>query len=137
MPARLESATLDPLQMNTALTVAVVLTVAVGAAHSYLGERYILIRLFRRPDLPQLFGSDVFTKRTLRLAWHLTTVACLGFAATLWVLGRGSAHGGIRVVSIVFLLSAVVTFVGSRGRHLAWIVFLAISATTWIGAPVP
>jgi hypothetical protein len=128
---------LDPLQMNAALTVAVVLTIAVGAAHSYLGERYILIRLFRRPDLPQLFGSDVFTKRTLRFAWHLTTVACLGFAATLWVLGRGSAHAGIRVVSIVFLVSALVTFVGSRGRHLAWIVFLAISATAWIGAPVP
>jgi hypothetical protein len=123
--------------MNAALTVAVVLTIAVGAAHSYLGERYILNRLFRRPDLPQLFGSDVFTKRTLRFAWHLTTVAWLGFAAMLWVLGRGSAHAGIRVVSVVFLLSALVAFVASRGRHLSWIVFLAISATTWIGARVP
>ena len=123
--------------MNGAPVVAVVLTIAVGAAHSYLGERYILIRLFRRPDLPRLFGSDVFTKRTLRFAWHLTTVAWLGFAATLWILGRGSANAGIRVVSIVFLLSALLTFVGSRGRHLAWIVFLAISATSWIGARVP
>jgi hypothetical protein len=126
-----------PLTMNAALTVAVILTIAVGAAHSYLGERYILIRLFRRPDLPHLLGSDVFTKRTLRFAWHITTLAWLGFAATLWVLGRGSAHAGIRVVSIVFLLSAVLTFVGSRGRHLAWIVFLAIAASAWIGAPAP
>jgi hypothetical protein len=123
--------------MNAALTVAVVLTIAVGAAHSYLGERYILIRLFRRPDLPQLFGSDVFTKLTLRFAWHITTIAWLGFAATLWVLGRGSAPAGIRVVSIVFLLSALLTGGASRGRHRAWIVFLAISVAAWIGAPVP
>jgi hypothetical protein len=127
----------NPLPMNAALTVAVVLIIAVGAAHSFLGERYILIRLFRRPDLPRLFGSDVFTKHTLRFAWHLTTVAWLGFAAILWVLGQGSAHAGIRVVSFVSLLSALLTFVGSRGRHLAWIAFLAIGAAAWLGAPKP
>jgi len=123
--------------MNVPLTIAVVLIIAVGAAHSFLGERYILIRLFRRPDLPRLFGSDVLTKHTLRFAWHLTTVAWLGFAALLWVLGRGSAHAGLRVVSIVALLSGLVAFVGSRGRHLAWIAFLAIAAAVWIGAPKP
>ena len=53
--------------MNGWLLAAAVLTLAVGAAHSYLGARYILIRLFRRADLPHLFGSDVFTRRTLRL----------------------------------------------------------------------
>ena len=54
-------------RMNGWLLAAAVLTLAVGAAHSYLGARYILIRLFRRADLPHLFGSDVFTRRTLRL----------------------------------------------------------------------
>jgi hypothetical protein len=39
------------------------LSFAVGLAHSCLGERAILIRLFRRPNLPRLFGSDVFTRR--------------------------------------------------------------------------
>ena len=34
--------------MNTALLIAAGLLVALGIAHSYLGERYILIRLFRR-----------------------------------------------------------------------------------------
>jgi hypothetical protein len=65
---------------------AAVLLVAIGAAHSYLGERYILIRLFRlfRRDLPKLFGSDWFTKRTLRFAWHITTVMFWGFAALLF-----------------------------------------------------
>jgi len=45
----------------TALYLCAILTVAIGVAHSYLGERYILIRLFRRPDLPQLFGGTEFT----------------------------------------------------------------------------
>jgi hypothetical protein len=32
-----------------------------------------------------------------------------------------------------FLASALVTLVGSRGRHLAWPVFLAIAAAAWFG----
>ena len=39
-------------------------------------------------DLPRLFGSDWFTRRTLRFAWHITSVAWLGFAALL-VAGPG------------------------------------------------
>ncbi|GAA3930276.1 hypothetical protein [Luteimonas lutimaris] len=75
--------------METLLYLAAVLAVALGAAHSVLGERYILIRLFRRNDLPKLFGSSEFTIRTLRFAWHVTTVAWFGFAALLVHAGRG------------------------------------------------
>ena len=56
--------------MQTALYFAAFLVVAVGIAHSYLGERYILIRLFRHEDLPKLFGSTEFTILTLRFAWQ-------------------------------------------------------------------
>jgi hypothetical protein len=47
------------------------LAVLLGVAHSYLGERYILVRLFKRSDLPKLFGGQEFTRHTLRFAWHL------------------------------------------------------------------
>jgi hypothetical protein len=41
-----------------------------------------LARLFRRADLPGRFCSEVFTKRTLRFAWDLITLAGWdGFAA--------------------------------------------------------
>jgi hypothetical protein len=127
--------------MNVWLVAAAVLAVGVGIAHSYLGERYILIRLFRRENLPNLFGSEWFTKRTLRFAWHLTTVAWWGFAALLWlqsgvrtgepaVLGRNA----LLVIASTFLVSAVITFGASRGRHLAWIVFLAMAVATFLGA---
>jgi hypothetical protein len=47
--------------MNVPLVVATALAVSAGAAHSYLGERFILIPLFRRPDLPRFLGSERFT----------------------------------------------------------------------------
>jgi hypothetical protein len=69
--------------------VATVLCFSVGLAHSVLGERYILVRLFRRPDLPKLFGGTEFTIRTLRFAWHLTTIAWWGAAAMFYKMAQG------------------------------------------------
>jgi hypothetical protein len=120
------------------LLIASALLVAIAAAHSYLGERYILIRLFRREDLPRLRGSDSFTKKTLRFAWHITSVAWLGFAAILVVLARHSmpASPVARVVGATFLVSAAVSGFGSRGRHYSWIVFLAIGLLAWFAPQV-
>ena len=124
--------------MNSWLLLAAGLAVALGAAHSYLGERYLLRRLFRRGSLPPLFGSDVFTRRTLRFAWHITTVASWGAAAQFWTFGhagaRGSAQDGLRVLAATFLVSSAVAAIGSRGRHLGWLVLLAIAAAAWLGA---
>ena len=109
------------------------LAILVGLAHSYLGERYVLIRLFRRSALPPLFGSDLFTRRTLRFAWHLTSVAWWGFAALLLQLPFAPTMPRIaNTVAATFLVTALITAIGSRGRHLAWIVFLAIAAACWL-----
>ena len=116
---------------------AAALAVALGVAHSFLGEKYILIRLFRRSDLPKLFGGTEFTIRTLRFAWHLTSVAWWGAAALLFLLARGplSSSAVSGVLAAVFLVSAGIIFVASRGRHLAWPVFLAIGFIALYGAP--
>jgi len=108
------------------------------AVHSYLGERYILIRLFRRKDLPHLFGSDVFTRRTLRFAWHLTTVAWLGLGVLLVMMAALPAQPLARrqvgaALAATAAISALVTLVGSRGRHLAWLRFVAVAAVAWVG----
>ena len=58
------------------LNIAAILCLVVGRIQSYLGERYILVRLFRRENIPHLFGSDYFTKGTLRFVWHITTFSC-------------------------------------------------------------
>lgn len=108
-----------------------ILLLIIGIAHSYLGERYILVRLFRREGLPKLFGSDEFTKNTLRFAWHLTTVAWWGFAAILFHLAQaGESNGTVgNIIGVTFLIHSVIAALGSKGRHLSWIFFLVIGLT--------
>jgi hypothetical protein len=114
--------------MQIALYFAAFLTLAIGVVHSYLGERYILTPLFRRDDLPRIFGSSAFTIRTLRFAWHLTTVAWWGLAAVLILLAQPplSASTVGAVVGITFLIHFGIAIWASRGRHLSWLIFLAI-----------
>ncbi len=123
--------------MNFYFVAAAVLALAIGLAHSWLGERYILMRLFRVQNIPYLFGSDDFTKRTLRFAWHLTTVAWFGLAALLLILASFPRDASARIlagaIAATFLLSAVVALIGSRGRHLSWVVFLMIASLVWMG----
>ncbi|HEX7152779.1 MAG TPA: hypothetical protein VF618_14915 [Thermoanaerobaculia bacterium] len=121
--------------MNTPLVIAAVLTAFLGIAHSYLGERYILMRLFRRGNLPELFRRHEFTRRTLRLAWHIMSVLAFGFAALLVVLASSVAAEELRtigrIIAVTFALCGVMSLVISRGRHLSWVVFFAIAALVW------
>lgn len=125
--------------MSALLPIAAILAILLGLAHSYLGERYILIRLFRRSDLPRLFGSDWFTRRTLRFAWHLTTVTFWGFAAILLLAGSPSGpdfrQHALIAVAATFFISGVLALVASRGRHLSWVVFLAIGVLILLASP--
>ena len=116
--------------MATLLYFAAFLSVALGIAHSYLGEKYILIRLFRRENLPKIFGDQEFTKRTLRFAWHITTVAWIGFAALLVHAGREdfTIPGTLRIVGVTAIISGLFPLIFTRGRHLAWVVLFAIGA---------
>jgi hypothetical protein len=117
--------------MNSALVSAAILAVLLAAAHSYLGERYILIRLFRREDVPKLFGGTTFTKRTLRFAWHITSVMALGFAGLLIVLAQpdgADPRVQARIIAATFAACGVVALVGSRGRHPAWLAFFVMAA---------
>jgi len=122
---------------STLLFVAALLAFGVGIAHSLLGEKYLLMRLFRRPDLPSLFGGTRFTMRTLRFAWHITTVAWCGYGAMLWVASRDrlSQDNALTVLAITMLVTALLILIASRGRHLAWPVFAAIAAAA-LYAPV-
>src|SRR5471030_961003 len=122
--------------MQSLYFVAAGLCFILGLGHSVVGERYILIRLCRRTDLPKLFGSAELTARTLRFAWHLCTVAWWGAGAIFCYMARDrlSPTTVAGVLAGVFLISAVVTFVVSRGRHFAWLFFLAIGVIALYGS---
>ncbi|MBX3711041.1 MAG: hypothetical protein KF800_03665 [Lysobacter sp.] len=119
------------------LEIAAVLIFALGAAHSYLGERYLLMRLFRRDSLPTLFGGTDFTRQTLRFAWHLTTVAWWGLAFLLLQAAQGglTIAGVVRVIGWTAIVSGLFPLAFTRGRHLSWIVMFAIGglALMWAG----
>ena len=116
------------------LLLAATLLVIIGIVHSYLGEKYILIRLFKRDNLPHLHGSDWFTKQTLRFALHITTLAWWGFAAILLIIsnnGENIVNDILLITASVFLISGFVSVVFSKGRHLSWVVFLLIAVACY------
>lgn len=120
------------------LTAAALLAISIGIIHSYLGEKYILMRLFRQP-LPRLFGDDRFTKQTLRFVWHLLTVAWLGFAALLVSLDSAAASRStlLAIVAATFATTGLVALIASRGRHLSWVIFFAISCLCFMAMRAP
>jgi thiamine transporter ThiT len=115
---------------NALLYLAAVLIFALGVAHSVLGERYILIRLLRRPDLPKLFGSSWFTARTLRFAWHVTSLTWFGMAALLGQLALGtfSPATAACIIGLTCIACGILALAFTRGRHLSWLVFFTIGA---------
>ncbi len=121
--------------MSVPLMIAAVLLSLLAMAHSYLGERHILLPLFRRSELPIAFRGRSFTRHTLRFAWHLTTVAWLGLAGQLVVLASPSGDGVrslAQVIAGTFAVSGVVSLFGSRGRHPSWVVFFIVALLVWL-----
>lgn len=120
--------------MDFLLYAAAALLLAVAFAHSYLGERFILIRLFKRDNLPKILGSQTFTKKTLRFAWHLTSVAWLGFAAILVALTSDAplSYAIGLIITVTFAVHFLFALLGSKGRHLSWIVFLLVALLVYM-----
>lgn len=110
------------------MQLAALLVVALGLAHSVLGERYILVRLFRREDLPRIFGSSRFTAQTLRFAWHITTFAWFGFAALLLQIGQGqlTPSSAAQIIGLTSIASGLLPLIFTRGKHLSWLVLFAV-----------
>lgn len=122
--------------MSIALYAAAVLALILAAVHTLLGERYIIVRLLRGGGIPRLFGGTEFTMRTLRFAWHLTSIAMCGFAALLVELAQRAISSAIvaTILAVTFATSAAMALVVSRGRHPAWLVMLVIGGIAAMAA---
>lgn len=125
----LAQAAFRPHTIPSMLFAAAVLIFLTGLAHSCLGERYILVRLFKREGVPSLFGGTAFTKGTLRFAWHITTVAWWAIALLLVFAANGSLSTNtvLQVVAGAALVSALLPILFTRGKHLSWVAFLCIA----------
>lgn len=115
------------------LYLAAALMILTSLAHSILGERYILTRLFRRDNLPELFGGTAFTMGTLRFAWHLLTVVWCGVAALIVQAAAQplDTRTVLQVMAAVAGISGLLPLYLTRGLHLSWLVFFAVAALLW------
>ena len=118
------------------LLMAALLIFATGCAHSYLGERYILMRLLKRDGLPKLFGGTEFTAGTLRFAWHITTVAWWAMALLLYMASRGPLSS-VLVLQVIAGAAVVSSRAGRHGKSAPWWRARSVcwSAARW--APLP
>lgn len=115
------------------LSLAAVLMVVAGVAHSYLGERGFLPRLLAMPDLPLLRRGDRgFTERVIRAVWHLSSLYWWCAAAVLAIMAAQPANPlraiGLTLAGTVFLTALGCIYCG--WRHPAISIFLAAAALT-------
>lgn len=116
----------------TALQIAAILTFATGIIHSWLGERRLIGPLLSPHKRTGLLEKSWFSRQVLRFAWHLTTVAWWGLAAIMAGLSMTPLNDQssmvLIIVAVTMLATGMATLFFTRGRHLAWPIFLTIAA---------
>ena len=117
--------------MSAILVIAALLTLGIGIVHSWLGERRIVMPILAGAEaIPTL--RHPMARRVVRFAWHLTTLAWIGFAAILLGLAFPAIPAdrlALTVIAAAMLISGLVTLTTSRGKHIAWPFFLAVWRT--------
>lgn len=120
--------------MNIYFVTAAVLLICISLAHSLIGERLLLIPLFQENSV-KLFHKKPYMKMVLRFAWHITTIAWWGLALVIIDIANieNPSHLTVHSIAATLILTAIMIFSFTKGRHLAWIVFLTISGCLWGG----
>jgi hypothetical protein len=128
--------------MNWWLFAAALLVFGSALAHSLLGEKVVLRRVYRHAHEPEgqnrRASDDPLTRQTLRLAWHSLTVALIGFTALLVLAAfSGLPYGNgwdvaLKIISLTFGGLSLLSLAVARGRHIGWMWFLAASVAIWM-----
>lgn len=124
--------------MNTALVLAAGSLALVAAAHSVLGEILVFRRLRRTGGVPTT-GHPALREPHLRIlwgTWHVVTVMGWTLSALLWRLAtvpKDTALGEwvADATGLATLVSGLLVFYATDGRHPAWFALLVIAALVW------
>ena len=109
-----------------------------AVVHSWMGEKLLIGPLQNNPHLPVIRGNPKAAPSTLRFTWHVTSVFGLGFAGVLFYYANNpqlvlTAALPLKVLAVTFLVSGFVAIIGSKGRHLSWLVFWVMAVLIWLG----
>ena len=123
--------------MNFPLLIAAVGAAATGIGHSYLGERLILIPLFRGDGVPKTpIGGVSATRRMIRFTWHFFSVIAWSTSGLFFMRSAGMFDGSwtpVRVIAMYWAIFAVAVLLLSRGRHGAWVLGALVAIAAWWG----
>lgn len=118
-----------------------VLLMGAALAHSLVGEKVVLRRLYRRggdrAEVGRRSVDDASTRRSIRLAWHSLSVSLVGFAMLLLTAGldhRAVAAGWntlAPMIAATFAALTLLSLVIARGRDIGWMWYAAAAAAAW------
>jgi len=110
------------------------LAIFAGLAHSYLGERRILWRLFADDTSEALKKGRM--RELIRAVWHVPSLAWV--VPGLALVHTGINGGGSPVLAItagtVFTLSGAANWIALRGFHFGGAVLVAAGLLAFAGA---
>ncbi len=119
-----------------------VLLMGAALAHTLVGEKVVLRRLYRRggdrAEVGRRSGDDASTRRAIRLAWHSLSVSLVGFAMLLLTSGidHRAVGAGWKVIAPVIAATfaglTVLSLIISRGRHVGWMWYAAAAVAAWL-----
>ena len=119
--------------MNVLLFIAGILSILLGLAHSFLGERLIFSGWRETPPvIPRRHRNIIWA------SWHLGSFLGFGIGGALMFLARQveilPRLQPILVSLIVsFVLSGLIVFYATKGKHPGWLVLLIIAVLTFLG----
>ncbi len=128
--------------MNIYLLIAGLLCLILGLTHSILGE--ILIFKNKRKAkkiVPSIVRKDLKEShlRIIWATWHLTSFFGLCIATLLLKMAVMPTKLNLEFyqftvvsISIAFGCSSILVLIGTKGKHLAWIVLLSIAILSFL-----
>lgn len=126
--------------MNWYFVAAALLMFAIGLIHSVFGERLIFRRMRSTGFIPTN-GGKVLREPHVRIlwaSWHLVTAMGSGMAVMLLCLALPSSSYlaqsfVVKAIIAAALVSSVLVFIGTKGKHLGWAGLLGVALITAIG----
>ena len=120
--------------MNTPFFISAIILFLLGAAHSLLGEKLLLIPISKESSIV-LFKQKPYLPSVMRFAWHVTSFAWWGIGLVIlkWAFSETPLPFAIHSLAGTFAVTGLFILGFSKGLHPAWFFFLVTAGCLWGG----